>query len=56
MSNFRFDLSLQLPQGEVHDFLGEVQKLSGEVQSNLRGGAHHTSPQNPTMICAWFGL
>jgi hypothetical protein len=33
MSNFHFDLSLKLSQGEVHDFLGEV-------QNNLRGGAH----------------
>jgi hypothetical protein len=33
MSNFHFDLSLKLSQGEVHDF-------SGEVQNDLRGGAH----------------
>jgi hypothetical protein len=32
-SNFHFDLSLKLSQGEVHDF-------SGEVQNDLRGGAH----------------
>ena len=51
ISNFHFDLSLKLSQGEVHDFPGEVQKLSWEVQSDLRGGAHppHTSPQNPVM-------
>jgi hypothetical protein len=40
MSNFYFDLSLELSQGEVHDFSGEVQNLSGEVQNDLRGGAH----------------
>jgi hypothetical protein len=34
MSNFHFDLSLKLPQGEVHDF-------SGEVQNDLRGDAPH---------------
>jgi hypothetical protein len=32
MSNFHFDLSLKLSQGEVHDF-------SGEVLNDLRGGA-----------------
>ena len=31
MSNFHFDLSLKLSQGEVHDFSGKVQKFSGEV-------------------------
>jgi hypothetical protein len=40
MSNFHFDLSLKLSQGEVHDFSGEVQKFSGEVQNDRRGGAH----------------
>ena len=40
MSNFHFDLSLKLSQGQVHHFSGEVQKLSGEVQNDLRGGAH----------------
>jgi hypothetical protein len=52
MSNFHFDLSLKLSQGEVHDFSGEVKKLSGEVENDLRGGAHldpHTSPQNLAM-------
>jgi hypothetical protein len=39
MSNFHFDLSLKLSQGEVHDFSGEVQKFSGEVPNDLRGGA-----------------
>jgi hypothetical protein len=32
---------------------GEVQKLSGEVQNDLGGGAQiepHTYPQNPAMI------
>jgi hypothetical protein len=41
MSNFHFDLSLKLSQGEVHDFSGEVQKFSGEVRNDLRGGATH---------------
>jgi hypothetical protein len=40
MSNFHFDLSLNLSQGEVHDFLSDVQKFSGEVQNDLRRGAH----------------
>jgi hypothetical protein len=44
MSNFHFDLSLKLSQGEVHDFSGEVQKLSREVQNDLRGGAHLPTP------------
>jgi hypothetical protein len=38
-SNFHFDLSLKLAEGEVHDFSREVQKFSGEVQNDLRGGA-----------------
>ena len=46
MSNFHFDLSLKLSQGEVHDdFSGEVQKLSGEVQNDPKGGAHLTCDQ-----------
>jgi hypothetical protein len=40
ISNFHFDLSLKLSQGEVHDISGEVQKFSGEVQNDLRVGAH----------------
>ena len=32
MSNFYFDLSFKLSQGEVHDFSGEVHDFSGEVQ------------------------
>jgi hypothetical protein len=44
MSNFHFDLSLKLPQGEVHDFSEEVEKFSGEVQNDLRGGAHLSTP------------
>jgi hypothetical protein len=44
MSNFHFDLSLKLSQGEAHDFSGEVQKFSGEVQNDLRGGAHLPTP------------
>ena len=55
MSNFHFHQSLKLPQGEVHDFSGEVHS---EVAEILRGGAKrsqwrcappHTSPQNPLM-------
>jgi hypothetical protein len=39
MSNFYFDLSLiKISPGEVHDFSGEVQKFSWEVQNDLRGG------------------
>ena len=58
MSNYHFDLSLKLYQGEVqkfsgevqkfsgevHDFSGEVQKFSGEVQNDLRGSAHLPTP------------
>ena len=40
MSNIHFDLSLKLSKGEVHDFSEEVQKFSGELQNDLRGGAH----------------
>jgi hypothetical protein len=40
MSNFHFDFSLKLSQGEVRHFSGEVQKFSGEVKNDLRGGAH----------------
>ena len=50
MSNFHFDLSLKLPQGEVHDFSGEVQKLSGGAKrSQGRCAPPHTSPLNPAM-------
>ena len=35
-----FDPSLKLSQGEAHDFSGQVQKFSGEVQNDLREGAH----------------
>jgi hypothetical protein len=53
MSNFHFDLSLKLSQGEVHDFSGEEQKFSGEVQNDLRRSAPlptppHTSPHLPS--------
>jgi hypothetical protein len=51
MSNFHFDLSLKLSQGEVHDFSGEVQKFSGEVRNDLRGGAHLPTP--PLKIRPW---
>jgi hypothetical protein len=47
MSNFHFDLSLKLSQGEMHDFLSEVQKFSGEVQND--SGEVRTSPQSPAM-------
>jgi hypothetical protein len=41
MSNFHFDLSLKLSQGEVHDFSGKVQKFSGEVQNDVWGRCAH---------------
>ena len=44
MSNFHFDLSLKLSQGEVHDF-------SGEVENNLRGGAHLPTPPLKIQPC-----
>ena len=50
-SNFHFDLSLKLSQGEVHDFSGEVQKFSGEVQYDLRGGAHLPSKSGHVLVC-----
>ena len=57
MSNFHFDLSLKLSQGEVHDFSGEVhdfsgevQKFSGEVQNDLRGSAHLPSKSDLGII------
>ena len=56
MSNFDFDLSLKLFQGEVHDFSGEVQTFSGEVQNDLRGGAHLPTPSlqiRPCLIPIW---
>ena len=52
MSNFHFDLSLKLSQGEVHDFSGKVQKFSGEVRNDLGGGAHLSTP--PLKIRPWF--
>jgi hypothetical protein len=51
MSNFYFDLSLKLSQGEVHDFSGQVQKFSGEVQNYLRGGAHLLSKSGLEYNC-----
>ena len=52
MPNFHFELSLRLPQGEVHDFSGECKNsqgrcktISGEVRTSP-----HTSPQNPAML------
>jgi hypothetical protein len=44
MSNFDFDLSLKLFQREVHDFSGEVQTFSREVENDLRGDAHLPTP------------
>jgi hypothetical protein len=35
---------LKLSQGEVHDLSGEVEKFSGEVQNDLRGGVHLSTP------------
>jgi hypothetical protein len=51
MSNFHFDLSLKLPQGEVHDFSEEVQKFSGEV----RTFPHLPSKSGHVMACAKEG-
>jgi hypothetical protein len=53
-SNFHFDPSMKLSQGEVHDFSGEVQKFSREVQNDLRGGAHLPTP--PLKIRPWDKL
>jgi hypothetical protein len=53
MSNFHFDLSLKLPQGEVHDFSGEEQKFSGEVQNDL-GGAHLSTKSGHARDCIFF--
>jgi hypothetical protein len=50
MSNFHFDLSLKLSQGDVDDFSGQVQKFSGEVQNDLRGGAHLPSKSGHAML------
>jgi hypothetical protein len=56
-SNFHFDLSLKLSQGEVHDFSREVQKIlrGGAKRSQGRCAPPHTSPQNPPMfVCISF--
>jgi hypothetical protein len=45
-SNFHFDLSLKLSQGEVHDFSGEVQKFSGGCKTI--SGEVRTSPHLPS--------
>ena len=50
MSNFHFDLSLKLSQGEVDDFSGEVQNSQGRCKTI--SGEVHTSPQNPAMLCS----
>ena len=34
--------------GEMRKFIGEVLKISGEVQSHLRGGAH--LPSKPGLV------
>jgi hypothetical protein len=52
MSNLHSDLSLKLSQGEVHDFSGSVQKLSGEMQNDLRGGVHLPTPSLKIRLCA----
>jgi hypothetical protein len=44
MSNFHFDLSLKLSQGEEHHF-------SGEVQNDLRGVAHLPTPPLKNRPC-----
>jgi hypothetical protein len=36
---FTLMISFNLIQGELHDFLGEVLKILGEVQNDLGGGA-----------------
>jgi hypothetical protein len=43
-SHFHFVPALKLSQGEVHDLSGEVEKFSGEVQNDLRGVAHLSTP------------
>jgi hypothetical protein len=48
MSNFHFNLSLKLSQGEVYDFSCEVQKFSGKMQKI--SGEVRTSPQNPANV------
>ena len=54
-SNFHFDLSLKLSQGEVHDFSGEVQKFSGGCKTSQgRCAPPHTSPQNPALPEHYF--
>jgi hypothetical protein len=41
---------LKISQGEVLDFSSEVQKFSGEVQNDLRGGAHLPSKSGHVYI------
>jgi hypothetical protein len=45
LSKCHFDLLFNLSKGKVHDFSGEVQKISGEVQNDLWGwcAPTHTS-------------
>jgi hypothetical protein len=49
MSKFYFDLSLKLSQGAVQDF-------SGEVQNDLRGGAHLPSKSGHDLILQYHGV
>ena len=51
MSNFDFDLSLKLFQREVHDFSGQVQTFSGEVENDLRGDAQLPTPPLQIRSC-----
>jgi hypothetical protein len=45
MSNFHFDLSLKLSQGEV------LRHFSGKVQNDLRGGVHLHTPSLKIRPC-----
>ena len=52
MSNFHFYLSFNLSHGQLHDFSGKVQKISGEVHNDLRVGAVRTSPHLKIRPCS----
>ena len=50
MSNFHFDLSLKLSQGEVYDFSGEVARCkNSQGRCKTTSGEVRTSFQNPAM-------
>ena len=49
LSNFHFDLSFNLSQGDAHDVSGEVQTISGKMKNDVRGGAH--LPKPPLKLC-----